>query len=46
MDPVAFVTVLVDRDNSPKWNPSSLEGVSSEKVDSYFEALGDRELVL
>jgi len=38
--------VLVDKDNSPKWNPSTLRGVSKEKVDSYFETLGDRELVL
>lgn len=38
--------VLVDKDNSPKWNPSSLAGVSKQKVDSYFASLGDRELVL
>jgi len=41
-----FLSVLVDKDNSPKWNPSTLRGVSKEKVDSYFETLGDRELVL
>lgn len=40
------VLVLVDKDNSPKWKPSTIEAVSKEKVDSYFETLGDRELVL
>ncbi|XP_029200194.1 3-hydroxyisobutyryl-CoA hydrolase, mitochondrial-like isoform X2 [Acropora millepora] len=38
--------VLVDKDNSPKWNPSSLADVSKEKEDCYFEKLGDMELVL
>lgn len=38
--------VLVDKDNSPKWNPSSLADVSKEKEDCYFETLGDMELVL
>lgn len=38
--------VLVDKDNSPKWQPSTLAAVSRRKVDSYFETLGDRELVL
>lgn len=38
--------VLVDKDNSPKWNPSNLSGVSKETVDRYFERLGGRELVL
>ncbi|XP_068715350.1 3-hydroxyisobutyryl-CoA hydrolase, mitochondrial-like isoform X1 [Montipora foliosa] len=38
--------VLVDKDNCPKWKPSTLADVSKEKVDSYFESLGDRELVL
>lgn len=39
-------SVLVDKDNSPNWQPSTLDAVSKEKVDSYFETLGDRELVL
>lgn len=38
--------VLVDKDNSPKWNPSSLADVSKEIVDCYFETLGNMELVL
>eukprot|EP00088_Acartia_fossae_P066896 TRINITY_DN8314_c0_g1_i1.p1 TRINITY_DN8314_c0_g1~~TRINITY_DN8314_c0_g1_i1.p1 ORF type:complete len:390 (+),score=55.79 TRINITY_DN8314_c0_g1_i1:42-1172(+) len=31
--------LLIDRDNKPKWNPSTLEGVSEELVDSYFKPL-------
>ncbi|XP_031555713.1 3-hydroxyisobutyryl-CoA hydrolase, mitochondrial-like [Actinia tenebrosa] len=38
--------VLVDKDNSPRWKPSTLQGVSNEKVDSYFLPLGERDLVL
>lgn len=38
--------VLIDKDNSPKWNPSTLNGVTQEKVEHYFETLGNRELVL
>ncbi|EDO48943.1 predicted protein [Nematostella vectensis] len=38
--------VLVDKDNSPKWNPSSLKEVSKESVESYFKPIGERELVL
>ena len=30
---------LVDKDNVPKWNPSTLEDVSREKVESYFKPL-------
>lgn len=41
-----FVSVLVDKDNTPKWQPSTLDAVSKGKVESYFETLGDRELVL
>ena len=33
--------VLVDRDNSPKWNPSDLSKVTREHVDKYFEPLQD-----
>ena len=40
------LVVLIDKDNSPKWNPSTLNGVTQEKVEHYFETLGDRELVL
>jgi 3-hydroxyisobutyryl-CoA hydrolase len=33
--------VLVDRDNSPKWNPSSVEEVTKEMVDSFFSPLDE-----
>lgn len=36
--------VLIDRDNSPKWTPSTLQAVTAEKVDSYFASLGENEL--
>jgi len=35
---------LVDKDRSPKWSPASLEEVTQEMVESYFEELGEREL--
>lgn len=37
---------LVDKDRKPKWNPSSLEDVTDEIVNSYFGNLGENELVL
>lgn len=36
--------LLVDRDNSPKWEPSTLEGVSEAKIGAYFESLGEHDL--
>jgi enoyl-CoA hydratase len=36
--------LLVDRDNSPKWSPPALEEVSAERVNAYFEPLGDHDL--
>lgn len=39
--------LLVDRDNSPKWSPATVEDVSKELVDSYFAPLpAEKELVL
>mmetsp|Transcript_5766 Transcript_5766/g.9724 ORF Transcript_5766/g.9724 Transcript_5766/m.9724 type:complete len:393 (+) Transcript_5766:200-1378(+) len=35
---------LVDKDGKPKWSPSSLEEVTDDIVQSYFEPLGDDEL--
>lgn len=40
-------SVLIDRTGDPKWNPASLEEVTDEKVNSYFEPLpSDKELRL
>ena len=36
--------VLVDKDQSPRWNPPSLAEVSEESVASYFVPIGDNEL--
>jgi hypothetical protein len=36
--------VLIDKDHQPKWNPGTLQDVTTEKVDSYFESLGENEL--
>lgn len=37
---------LVDRDNKPVWQPATLEGVTQERVESYFSPLEeDLELV-
>ncbi|XP_034741272.1 3-hydroxyisobutyryl-CoA hydrolase, mitochondrial [Etheostoma cragini] len=36
--------VLVDRDQSPKWNPSTLEEVSEQAVEQCFSSLGDKDL--
>jgi enoyl-CoA hydratase/carnithine racemase len=35
---------LVDKDGKPKWSPVTLEEVTDDIVDSYFEPLGDNEL--
>lgn len=31
--------VIIDKDQAPKWNPSSLEGVTQSEVEKYFEPL-------
>uniref|UniRef100_A0A8C7Y961 3-hydroxyisobutyryl-CoA hydrolase n=1 Tax=Oryzias sinensis TaxID=183150 RepID=A0A8C7Y961_9TELE len=38
--------VLVDKDQSPKWNPSTLEEVSEQSVDECFSSLGEKDLTL
>uniref|UniRef100_A0A3P9K6X1 3-hydroxyisobutyryl-CoA hydrolase n=1 Tax=Oryzias latipes TaxID=8090 RepID=A0A3P9K6X1_ORYLA len=38
--------VLVDKDQSPKWNPSTLEEVSEHSVDECFSSLGEKDLTL
>ncbi len=39
-------SVLIDKDHSPKWNPSRLEEVTQDMIDSYFEPLKSNELNL
>uniref|UniRef100_G3NDM9 3-hydroxyisobutyryl-CoA hydrolase n=1 Tax=Gasterosteus aculeatus aculeatus TaxID=481459 RepID=G3NDM9_GASAC len=36
--------VLVDKDQSPKWSPSTLEEVSEQSVDQCFSSLGEKDL--
>ncbi|XP_038575483.1 3-hydroxyisobutyryl-CoA hydrolase, mitochondrial [Micropterus salmoides] len=36
--------VLVDKDQNPKWNPSTLEEVSDQTVDQCFSSLGEKDL--
>lgn len=36
--------IIIDKDQSPKWQPASLEGVGQGDVDAYFASLGDQEL--
>lgn len=38
--------VLVDKDNAPKWQPATVEGMTEDAVKAYFDNLGDRELIL
>ncbi len=35
--------VIVDKDNSPRWNPASPEGVTDELIDSIFAPLPSHE---
>lgn len=37
---------VVDKDRSPKWNPSTLAEVDRAEVDSFFEPLPDGDLIL
>ncbi|XP_028992490.1 3-hydroxyisobutyryl-CoA hydrolase, mitochondrial [Betta splendens] len=36
--------VLIDRDQNPRWNPSTLGEVSDESVDQCFSSLGEKDL--
>lgn len=38
--------VLVDKDQSPRWNPSTLEQVSEQTLEQCFSSLGDKDLTL
>lgn len=35
--------VLIDKDNSPKWNPSTLSEVTEQQVESYFQAPANKD---
>ena len=35
---------LIDKDQTPRWQPSTLAEVSDDKIDAYFAPIGDREL--
>lgn len=37
---------LIDKDGKPNWQPSRIEDVTPEMVDSYFESLGENDLKL
>ena len=37
---------LVDKDGKPRWQPPSLDDVSPEMIDAYFDALGEEDLKL
>lgn len=39
--------LLIDKDNSPKWNPKTIEEVTDERVQSFFGPLSDNiDLIL
>ena len=38
--------VIIDKDNTPKWVPSSVEETGEAMIAGYFEPLGEAELVL
>jgi enoyl-CoA hydratase len=37
---------IIDKDQSPKWQPATLEAVSDAQIDAYFAPLGEKELKL
>lgn len=39
-------TVLIDRDNAPRWDPPTLAEVTEEIVEAHFKPLGSRDLIL
>ena len=36
--------VIIDKDNCPRWNPTTIESVESDMIDSYFAPLLEGEL--
>jgi enoyl-CoA hydratase len=39
-------SVIIDKDQSPRWQPSALDAVDRAEVERHFAPLGDRELAL
>ena len=39
-------SLLIDRDNKPMWKPNSLEAVTDDLMQPYFESLGEFDLQL
>ncbi len=37
--------IIIEKDGAPKWRPATLDQVSDAQVESYFESLGDLELL-
>lgn len=35
---------IIDKDNAPQWQPSTLENIDIETIDAHFEPMGDDEL--
>lgn len=38
--------VLIDKDHLPHWKPARLENLKDQDINTYFDSLGERELVL
>lgn len=36
--------ILIDKDNTPEWSPSALDGLSADDITGFFENLGEFEL--
>jgi 3-hydroxyisobutyryl-CoA hydrolase len=34
-------SLLIEKDNKPKWHPSSIEAVENKKIDEYFQIMSD-----
>jgi hypothetical protein len=38
--------MLVEKDRKPSWNPSNIKDIDDDKVNKFFESLGDQDLIL
>ena len=38
--------MLVEKDRKPAWNPSNIKDIDDDKVNKFFESLGDQDLIL